>query len=478
MNEPAKRRSALSLRLRLSLWFLAVFTILHAVGLYALVALRGSLVRRSNENRVETQARAMIDNIVLATPTWTIEEIVPLVPFDANFAFWVLRDPGTDVLLAWEADPDSVPFTPNESVPAGPRGAVFSRVTGELARDLLPDEDTVELLTLPFRDTTGEYFLQVGVRTEELEGILRPFLDLFVIGIPLASFAALAAAWMISGQAVKPLLNLSRAARDVTPSRLGARFLLGTQGEEVSTVQDELNQAMERLEVGFRSQDEFISNVSHELKTPIAILRSQSQLLRQGEHENDAYREFVDSVEEETKRLGRMVESFLSLARHGWTKRLTEKVELDAIDLVVDAVRHATPLAELNGVHLSPVIRLDDPDADPPVLEGDPALLETMLENLMRNAIRFSPKNATVHLEAHQEGSEVVFRVRDEGPGVPDGMLEQIFERYVGWEDPRGTRGAGIGLTIARNVAELYGGTIGAHNAEEGGAVFTVRLPV
>ena len=207
------------------------------------------------------------------------------------------------------------------------------------------------------------------------------------------------------------------------------------------------------------------------------MLRAQSQLLAEGSHSPEAHRAFVGSVEEETGRLGRMVESFLSLARHGWANRLTETTEVPAVDLLLDAVRHASPLAEQHGVHLSPSILQEDADEDPPALEGDPALLETMLENLLRNAIRFSPQGATVHVEAGRTGDTVVLRVRDEGPGFPPDMLERVFDRFVGWEDPRGSRGAGIGLTIARNVAELHGGRIEARNAPAGGALVSVHLP-
>ena len=294
------------------------------------------------------------------------------MPSDAQFEFFVVRREGSaESLTSWGAsEPDKVPFTPTESVPAGPRGAVFSTITLPASAELVPDAKAVELVTLPFRNREGDYYLQVGVLPAELESVVRPFLDLFLFGIPLASLAALAAAWVISGRAVEPLLRLSRAARDVSPSRLGERILLETHEREVADLQDELNQALERLEAGYRSQEEFIANVSHELKTPIAVLRSQSQLLAEGSHSPEAHREFVASVEEETKRLGRMVESFLALARYGWARSLTETAEVQVVDVVVDAVRHASPLADKHGVRLS--ARFADPEDDAPTVSGDP----------------------------------------------------------------------------------------------------------
>lgn len=499
MKLATRRGTARSLRLKLTLWFLAFFSLLHALLLVAVVLLRRDVVLASNRRRIEEAASTTVDNLLVARAELRPETIRDLLPYEARFECLVLRNERGEPLV--ELPPGaaaSLPWTGSEATQAGPLGADMASIVGERARAIVPGAARVYVLTLPFRGApalqgaaraeeadgaqrpalqTGTSYLQAAVRAQEIEGALRPFLDLFVLGVPLASLAALLAAWMISGRAVQPLLRLSHAARDVSPSRLSERIVLGSTDEEVSALQRELNLALGRLETGYRAQEQFISNVSHELRTPIAVLRSQSQLLLEGPAEREALQAFAASVEEETQRLGRLVETFLALADQSRAQRLEAADELDAIDVLLDAVRHTSALAASHGVHLAPQVCGGAPDADPPRLWGDAALLVTMLENLVRNAIRFSPAGSTVRVQAAAEDERVVFRVQDEGPGIPSQLLERVFDRFVGWADPRGKRGTGIGLSIAREVAELHGGRVAAANLPGGGAEFTVDLP-
>jgi two-component system OmpR family sensor kinase len=271
--------------------------------------------------------------------------------------------------------------------------------------------------------------------------------------------------------------QLSRAAREVSPKSLGERFDVPTTDREVARLESELNSALERLEAGYKAQDQFIANVSHELRTPVAVLLTQAQVAKMGERSLEKGYAFVDRAEQLLKRLGKVVESFLVLARADIEQGLAGDT-VSVIDIVLGCLQSCKDVAEQNRVRLIP--RFVDPDAEglELTIDGDAALLQTMLENLVRNAISHSPPDGEVALEAGRSESSLRLVVRDQGPGVPEEYRERIFERFV--QVPEGSArrdGTGLGLAIANGIARLHGGSIGVENGAAAGCSFVVTLP-
>jgi signal transduction histidine kinase len=144
----------------------------------------------------------------------------------------------------------------------------------------------------------------------------------------------------------------------------------------------------------------------------------------------------------------------------------------------MESFEHCLPMAQQYGVRLHPSL-LDAEDEVDTNLMGEPALLQSMLDNLVRNAIRFSPEEGTVEIALERAGQVVRLSVRDRGKGIPEGRLDQIFDRFAqAPEERRRGRGHGLGLEIAQGIAELHGGSIRAENRSGGGAAFIVTLPV
>jgi signal transduction histidine kinase len=301
-----------------------------------------------------------------------------------------------------------------------------------------------------------------------------------LVGIPVALLAALVTSWFIAGRAVAPIQRLSDAARSVSPTSLGERIQVETTDHEISKLQSELNSALERLEAGYRAQEQFISNVSHELKTPLAVLLTETQILHLGQETLERYRGWAERVEEEMKRLAQLVESFLTLTRCDLASGLVRKDEVAVHDLVLDAIQHSTALARRRAVHLVPVLASSGggPHGDGPVVKGDGDLLCTMLDNLLRNAIRFSSEGQSVDVRVTMDEDDVCITVRDRGPGIPDEFIDKVFDRFFQVPSDVGRQGSGIGLSIAHNVARLHDGHISVSNAPEGGCTFVVVLPL
>jgi signal transduction histidine kinase len=222
-------------------------------------------------------------------------------------------------------------------------------------------------------------------------------------------------------------------------------------------------------------KDEVISAVSHELRTPLTSIRSTLGLLAGGVVGNlpEKGRRLLDIAVNNTDRLIRLVNDTLDLERIESGQSDFTPVPCDAGELAVQAADGVRSLAELAGVHLE-VLPMDAR------VWGDPDRLIQVLTNLLSNAIKFSPaEGGTVWLDAEESASELVFRVRDEGRGIPPEKLDVIFERFaqVDKSDARDKGGTGLGLAISRAIVNQHGGQIWAESTPGAGTTLCVALP-
>ena len=204
-----------------------------------------------------------------------------------------------------------------------------------------------------------------------------------------------------------------------------------------------------------------------------------AQVLQQKERTAEQYDEFVGGVQDQLRQLVRLVDSLLTLARAdaGFPLAQTQPVSMN--EIVMEAVERCEPLARHREIRLVPILAPPTDDGVEAVVSGDPALLRAVVDNLIRNAVRYSPIEEAVEIELCVDGQAVLVAVRDKGPGIPPEELDRVFDRF--FHIPRGDEavpGAGLGLAIARGVATLHHGSIAASNRLEGGCEFVLRLPV
>jgi signal transduction histidine kinase len=305
---------------------------------------------------------------------------------------------------------------------------------------------------------------------------------LLLVAILGALTASTLATWLIVGRVLAPLLRIGSLANLVRPEQLvfdsaSPHDLPPERIEELASLRHELESARVRLREAFAAQDRFISNVSHELKTPIAVLLTEAQTLSPAEL-GPAGEEFARSATEEMKRLAAIIESFLLLTRIRVGKALPRDQRFSIVEATMDAVAHCERLASQHSVVLVPEA-VDDVGLEHEIT-GDPTLIQVMIEGLVRNSVRFSPSGSRVRITvAIEGGTHAAIRVRDEGPGIPDEIRAVLFERFVQAraESQRG-RGTGLGLSIAQGIAELHGGVISFENHAPRGCTFTIRIPL
>jgi signal transduction histidine kinase len=275
-----------------------------------------------------------------------------------------------------------------------------------------------------------------------------------------------------------PLCTLAAAILSLYATGLLALRRSAAAGAELGMLRLQLEQTLARIEALTNSQGRFVGNIAHEIKTPLTIVLNHAELLFLSSSDPAAVRGQAKSIVEETRHLSDLVESFLRLARPFAQEDTSQHVPLYVHDFVVEAVRRCQSLARDSGVSVVPTLAESSNGDEALEVLGDAVLLEAMLENLVRNAVRFSPRGSRVELQVRIRGGSILLSVRDHGAGVAAGHIESVFDWF--FQAPGETlqsSGTGFGLAIARRVADHHRGSISLRNHPEGGCEFEVVLP-
>ncbi len=273
------------------------------------------------------------------------------------------------------------------------------------------------------------------------------------------------------------------AAALVVSIALGWRLLRRAEIEKVTAIagivplQASLDAAMGRISLFSESQERFVGNLAQEIKAPLASLLIHADMLLAGSAEPVTVHRYSKGIVENLRHLSDLVESFLRLARPFAQEDTSNHVPVHMHDLVLEAVRRCQPLADSRGVGVVPMLA-ETNNNTPVEVMGDAALLEAMIENLVRNGVLAAPPGTRVDLHVRIEGDAVVLSVRDHGATIDEDQIESIFRGFFQVPaPPRHASGTGLSLAIAKRVAEHHRGTISLRNVPEGGCEFAVQLP-
>lgn len=474
--------SRVSLRVRLTVWVLVIFAVIQLtlgaiVYLYQRASIDGFF-----EQRLETKARELWSELASRSEPPTDGDLQRLAAAQLDFFMFenlVLTVYGPQAgVVASSARPAPEP-PPGLFAEALEDPGLLLRRFEVRGADAPDRSETLERLAIGSfagpGDTRCVLLLATGDRYAQ--GMMARVREVLFIAAPIGLLAAGVAGWCIAGIAIAPLRELRSLTTRLSPESIGRPMEPTARDPEFARLERDLESARARIAQALAAQERFMSNVSHELKTPISVVQMESQAL-QMEKLPDHVRKYVASVREEMQRLGRLVNSFLTLTRvrEGRSQTVSKLVMIN--ELLLESIDHCRSMARQYNVTLRPALLSDEADVDLAV-RGDPDLLRTMLDNLVRNAIRFSPASAEVRVAAQRNGEAVYLSVRDRGSGIPEELLERIFDRFAqAKSEERRGRGHGLGLEIAQGVAELHGGRITVRNQPDGGCEFTVRLPI
>src|SRR4051795_9520735 len=347
----------------------------------------------------------------------------------------------------------------------------------------LADQGSLRVYTTPLQSSPFvPIYVQYARSTQSLDSTVARlwlFLGLGVLGgTALAALAGIA----VAGRAMRPIATLTSTARRIAATRdPSQRIPEPKRDDEVGELARTLDQMLRQLDAArseteqlMQLQREFVADASHELRTPLTSVLAnlellQERLTREGASADDF--EMVDSALRSSKRMSRLVSDLLLLARAD-AGRMSARAEVDLGEVATAAVAEVRPVA--NGHHLT--IR----EAEPVSVRANSDELHRLAVNLLDNGVRHTPAGTEIKVAVERRNGDAVLEVSDDGPGIPDGMEDQIFSRFVrgaGPADVAGDSGTGLGLAIVKAVATSHGGDVEAGSSLAGGARFTVTLP-
>lgn len=472
----------LPLRVRLTLWVAGIAaTIQLSVGLVYFLYQRAA-INAFFDKHLLSRSEGILSTVRDLMPGLTDQQLQRVAERESRFAMFTgfvitVSDSTGAELATTRTKPVAKPISPEHIREVARLNSIeyMRTAAGPNLLELDPNASMARAVIRAFQGADGaKYVITIGTADtyaqEMLSLVLRSLLILCIPGMGVAATSG----WYIAGLAVRPLEEVRQAARSLRPESINVSVPSRRSSPEQSLLENELETARNRLAVAFAAQERFMSNVSHELKTPISVLLTEAQTLNLNGAPSEV-REYVRSASEELRRLGSMVDGFLLLTRVREGRSVTHDHPYPLNEVVMESVAHCGRMAAQHHVRLDP--RLSEDDIELRVC-GNPTLLRTMIDNLIRNAIRFSPKDQSIVVTAWGEQNEAVVSVRDFGAGIPDAIIGRIFDRFVQAPDElRRGRGHGLGLEISQGIAELHGGRISARNREGGGCEFVIRLP-
>lgn len=296
-----------------------------------------------------------------------------------------------------------------------------------------------------------------------------------VPGLIIAIISSGLVVYLLSWFLTKPITRLRMATRQLAAGDLTARIgaPAGSRRDEVAGLMRDFDAMAERLEALVKAQSRLLNDISHELRSPLARLSVALGLARQRSGLESA--DMLDRIELEASRLNELIGRILTLARLEDGEQRVPQTPVPLDELVENVAEDAEFEAQARHCHVSTVIRAGDWNVC-----GNASLLHSALENVIRNAIRYTQEQTTVEIELSREGNEALLRVSDQGPGVPPEALGKLFEPFYRLDDSRGrmTGGAGLGLAITERAVRFHGGRVAAFNRPEGGLRLEIRLPL
>lgn len=449
----------LPIRARLTLAFAgAMAVVLAAFGWYLYLRV-GSELLRSIDVNLRARGEVLLSAIEMQEP----------VPFGQS---QVLIDHDEAFAQILDADGSIVETTPGaKELPLLPRERLVSVTGPTFVTTRIPRlDDQARLLAVPASRGATPLVIVVGADMGDRAEALRRLGLQLGIGGPAALAVAALAGWLVAGAALRPVERIRGEAEMISASEIQRRLEVPHTRDELARLAATLNAMLDRLEEALEREHRFVDDASHELRTPLAVLKAELELALSRPRDPDELRAALRAAAAETDRLVHLAEDLLVLARTRGGRlplRLQEVALRELLESVATAFRVR---AEGQGTAIE-VHAADE------TIRADPARLRQAVENLLDNALRHGDGTGPVRLSASREQGTVVIRVEDGGPGFPAAVLAGAFEPFArGQSDGIDSRGAGLGLTIVRAVAEAHGGLATAENPEGGGARVSIVI--
>lgn len=467
----------MSLRVRITAIATVILLVVLTAAAVIIITLAGDQIgsdladqTTETRERIVSEIEAGIDPTSISLPIGADGTNFRIETADGGFvngtlAADALRDELPDPFdgVGIELDPDSIDFEAElealglegaevvgvTEIPTNEDGSInsfggFSEVATAATAPSGDEFNVISVSTTNFVDRSV-----TQVRTVLLWAI--PFLGLIFAGV----------LWVVVSRTLKPVDDIVATARQIQGDTLHERIDSPETNDEISRLADTLNSMLERLEQNARDQEQFVSDASHELRSPLTVLLGEAQLALESD-DPARHREAHELVVEHGQSMSVLIDDLLELARSGGSA--LHRVDIDLDDLITDQARRHLMDVDVSAVQHVRIV-------------GDERSLGRVIRNLLDNACKFA--DGVVQASCELVGTNAVIRIDDDGPGIPTELRETIFERFKRVDEARARSvgGTGLGLAIAKAIVEQHDGTITIHDSPLGGARMEIILP-
>jgi two-component system OmpR family sensor kinase len=293
------------------------------------------------------------------------------------------------------------------------------------------------------------------------------------LGVPIVWFLIVFVGWLVTRSALNPVRRIIDSASKIDPAHMQDRLPVGEVDDELFRISVTINGMLDRLQEGFEREKQFAGDASHELRGPLAKILVDIDVTLARQREPAAYLEALGRCRRYARSLQQIAGSLLLLTTLDRKSVTTVTREVDIAELLMDRV------SVLEEGRRSRVGGAIEESPAPLVVQGEPGLLQVALQNLLRNSLHYSSSSDPVDVHVARTPRGVSIEVRDQGPGIPAGQLERVFERFARLDNSRSreTGGVGLGLSIVKEILRVHGGSISLRNNPAGGLVATIEIP-
>ncbi|MCD7905296.1 MAG: HAMP domain-containing histidine kinase [Clostridiales bacterium] len=463
----------LSLRVKITLWFSAVLILVVALTYFAVLSVSRQVIQKTVKDSLITTVTDNIDEVeyycdidfehISNDVDYYIEYNGGYIEIDDDF----LREVN-QVYTSLCLSDKSLVYGENP---------IVSKTS-----DLELTDYSLRQITI---DSTIYYVYDRRLTLKGLEGLwlrgvvseaqgavqLSSIVRMSLILLPVLVLLVIIGGYLTAGRTLKPIDRISEAAAQIRQGNdLKRRIDLGEGGDEVHRLADQFNEMFGRLEASFLSQQQFISDASHELRTPVSVIMAQCELTLEQERSPAEYEEALEVIQRQGRKMSRLVKDMMYFTRLELHPERYEKNEINLTEFVEDTCGDLAIIAE-KGIELSCDVQRNI------YFKGNKGLLTRLLSNLINNAYRYGKDGGFIKVSLKSEENNIILSVKDNGIGIEPSELQNIFRRFYQADPSHTGEGSGLGLAMAREITRFHKGEISAESKLGVGSTFTVTFP-
>jgi len=462
-----------SIKFRLVAWYAGLLTgifLLLCASLYLDLRLfLENNLRESQARRARQLADALLAHVNQTGEAYVVAQIKDWYAPESNDRFIRVRRADNTLVYISAAPKDGL-FDPAE-IPLYPpdQSTEFSH------KQKLSGGNTLLIAGLNFKSSGNpDYFVEVGALLDPVDTMLNHLFLQLALGLPLAVGIITVGGYLLVQRALQPVEQITRAAEQITQLNLSERLPVRKSGDELERLSLSLNRMIGRLDDALLNTKRFVADASHDLRTPLTILRGELENMLEDTQTDEELRARLGGLLEETIHLSKIVDQLFTLTQIDSGESRTDWKRFDLAELARTTAEQMSLLAEDKNISMSCEV------AQPACVVGDRSRIKQVIVNLLDNAIKYTPSQGSVQLRVQGVNGHAILEVADTGMGIPPESLPHVFERFYRVDKARSAEAnsAGLGLAIVKAICTSHNAEVEAYSSPGQGSRFVVRLPL